>query len=96
MKPAEVLQKYRSRIREIALSHRVRDVRVFGSVVRNEDVEGSDLDLLVDPTDDTTLFDLGAIQFEVSELIGMPVDILTPNSLPEHFRDRVLAEAQSL
>ncbi|EIC22873.1 nucleotidyltransferase family protein [Thiorhodovibrio frisius] len=94
MRPSIALQQHRDRIREIALSHRVTDVRVFGSVLRGEDREGSDLDLLVDPTSETTYFDLGGIQYELSELLGLRVDVLTPGSLPERFKQKVLDEAQ--
>ena len=61
-----------------------------------DDVAGSDLDLLVDPTPQTTLMDIGAIRFELKQLLGMEVDVLTPNSLPASFRDQVLREAQAV
>ena len=96
MRPSIALQRHRDSIREIALSHRVTNVRVFGSALRGEDTEESDLDLLVEPTKETTYFDLGAIQYELSELLGLPVDVLTRASLPERFRQRVLDEAQAL
>jgi uncharacterized protein len=94
MRPSEALNLHRTRIREIALSHRVSDVRVFGSAMRGDDEPGSDLDLLVEPTAQTTLFDIGAIRFELKQLLGMDIDVLTPNSLPEKFRAQVLKEAQ--
>ncbi len=94
MRPSEALAQHRDRIRQIALSHRVRDVRVFGSALRGEDVEGSDLDLLVEPTSETTLFDIGAIRFELRQLLNLEIDVLTPNALPDKYRDRVLKEAE--
>jgi predicted nucleotidyltransferase len=48
---------------------------------------------LIDPTPDTTLFDLGAIRFKLRNLLGVPVDVVTPNALPDHFRQKVLDEA---
>ncbi len=93
MRPSEALALYRTQIREIALRHRVSGVRVFGSVLRGDDVAGSDLDLLVDPTPATTLMDIGAIRFELKKLLGLEVDVLTPNGLPAKFRDQVLREA---
>ena len=93
MRPSEALSLYRSRIREIALSRRVSYVRVFGSVLRGDDDANSDLDLLVEPTDQTTLMDIGAIRFELKKLLGIEVDVLTPNGLPMRFRDQVLREA---
>ena len=47
MRSSEALSLHRTRIREIALSHRVSGVRVFGSALHGDDVAGSDLDLLV-------------------------------------------------
>ena len=93
MKPSQALHQHREQIRTIALSHRVSNVRVFGSVVHGDDTEESDLDLLVQPTSETTLFDIAAIRLEVRELTGVEVDVLTPKALPEHFRDKVMAEA---
>ncbi len=93
MRPSEALNLHRTRIREIALSHRVTAVRVFGSALRGDDVPGSDLDLLVEPTPQTTLMDIGAIRFELKKLLGLEVDVLTPNGLPAKFREQVLREA---
>ena len=74
-------------------SHRPRNARVFGSVLHGEDTDSSDLDILTDPTPDTTLFDIGAIRHELGKLLGVPVDVLTPNARPDKFRAVVLAEA---
>ena len=51
------------------------------------------MDILIDPTSNTTLFDLAAIQVELEKLLGVSVDVLTPKSLPDKFRGLVLAEA---
>jgi predicted nucleotidyltransferase len=59
--------------------------RVFGSVANGTDKEGSDLDILVDPTPETTLLDIGAIRHELLQLLGVPVDAVTPTALPEKF-----------
>jgi len=96
MRPSEALELHRARIREIALSHRVTNPRVFGSVLRGEDTEDSDLDILVEPTKETTLMDIGAIQFELTELLHISIDVLTPRALPEKFRHIVVQEAQPI
>ena len=67
--------------------------RIFGSAARGEDHEGSDLDLLVEPSTTTTLFTLAALQIEAERLLGVPVDVLTPGSLPRAARERILNEA---
>ena len=87
------MQSHRDAIRRVVESHRARNPRVFGSVLHGEDTDGSDLDLLVDPTSETTLMDIGAIRFELRRMLGVPVDVLTPDALSDGFRDRVLNEA---
>jgi uncharacterized protein len=67
---------------------------VFGSALQGNDRESSDLDLLVDPLPDATLFDLGGLQVALEELLGVRVDLLTPGDSPAKLRDKVLAEAQ--
>lgn len=94
MKPSIALEANRAVIRSVVERYRARNPRVFGSVVHGEDKEGSDLDLLIEPTKDTTLFDIGGIRHELKQLLGVRVDVLTPNALPDKFRAEVLAEAQ--
>lgn len=94
MKPSDALRNHRETIRRIVEAHRAVNPRVFGSVVHGNDTENSDLDLLIDPTPDTTLFDIGAIRHELLQLLGVPVDVLTPKAIPEKFRATVLAEAR--
>ena len=96
MRPSLALQVHRDAIRQIALRHRVTNVRVFGSVVRGNDTEDSDLDLLVDPTSQTTMMDISKIQWELGQLLAVAVDVLTPKALPGKFRAQVLAEAQAV
>jgi predicted nucleotidyltransferase len=93
-KPADVLSQNREVIRRIVALHHSENPRVFGSVLRGDDSGISDLDLLVEPLPGTTLFDLGAIQAELEEALGIAVDVLTPGDLPIKFRDQVLQDAQ--
>jgi predicted nucleotidyltransferase len=86
-------QTHRAAIRRIVEAHRACNPRVFGSVAQGCDMDGSDLDVLVDPTPEPTLLDIGAIRHELLQLLGVPVDVLTPLALPEKFRAAVLAEA---
>ena len=93
MKPSLALATHRDAIRRVVEAHRARNPRIFGSVVHGDDTENSDLDILIDPTSETTLFDIGAIRHELLQILGVPVDVLTPKALPKKFRDMVLAEA---
>ena len=74
MKPSEALAAHRANIRRIVESHHAGNARVFGSVVHGLDHDASDLDILVDPTAEATLFDIGAIRHELRQLLGVPVD----------------------
>jgi predicted nucleotidyltransferase len=93
MKPSQLLNTHRSEICRMVEQNHVRNPRVFGSVLHGEDIEGSDLDLLVDPLPGTTLLNLGALQVDLEKLLGVSVDVLTPGDLPLKFRDAVLREA---
>lgn len=94
MKPSIALNAHRAEIRRIVEDNRASNARVFGSVVRGLDTEESDLDLLVEPQPGMTLLNVGTIRYKLSELLGVQVDVLTPNALPEKFRANVIAEAQ--
>ena len=93
MKPSHALQTNREAIRTVVERHHACNARVFGSVLRGDDHEGSDLDIFIDPTPNTTLMDVARIQVELEKLLGVSVDVLTPEALPDKFRGVVLAEA---
>ena len=70
-----------------------RNPRVFGAVVYGEDTEESYLDILVDPTPETSIFDIGEIRYQLRTLLGVSVDVLTPQALHIRLRDQILSEA---
>jgi len=74
----------------------VRDVRVFGSVARGEDQATSDVDLLVELRPGRTLLDLVAFRDEASKIVGLPVDVATPDTLKPRARTRATADAVPL
>ena len=96
MKPSDALRSHSAAIRSVVEAHRACNARVFGSVLRGLDTEQSDLDILIDPTSQTTLMDIAAIQVELERLLGVSVDVLTPKALPARFRHIVLAEAMPI
>ena len=93
MKPSIALSSNRAVIRALVNKHGLRNSRVFGSVTRCEDTEVSDLDILVDPLPNTSLLDLAKLQLSLEKQLGIHVDVLTPNALPESFRNQVLNNA---
>jgi uncharacterized protein len=96
VKPSTVLNQNREAIRSLVAKHRVTNPRVFGSTARNEDHDGSDLDLLVDAPPGTTLMDLCGLQYELERLLGLSVDVRTPQDISKRFRDAVLGTARAL
>jgi len=96
MNPSTILNQHRPAIRHIVAAHHARNARVFGSALHGTDGESSDLDILIDPTSATTLLDIAAIAHQLEQLLGIRVDILTPNALPAHFRPAILAEARPI
>lgn len=93
MKPSKALRLHRDDVRNLVQRNRADNPRVFGSVLLGGDTEQSDLDILVDPLPGATLFDLGGLQVALQELLGVPVDLLTPGDLPRRSREQVLREA---
>lgn len=94
MRPSEALARYREEIRRVVTANNGKNPRVFGSVLRGQDTIESDLDILIDPTPQLTLFDMAKITLELSDLLGVKVQVQTPNCLPDGWRDEVLTKAQ--
>jgi predicted nucleotidyltransferase len=89
----ERLQRHRAEILELAAKHGARDVRVFGSVARDEADAGSDIDLLVRMEPGRSLFDLGALVSDLEEMLGCRVDVVTERGLRPRIREHVLRDA---
>jgi uncharacterized protein len=96
VKPSLAFHVHRASIRAVVVAHQARNPRVFGSVVRGKDTERSDLDLLVDTTETTSLFDLASIELELERLMDIPVHVTTSGALRGGLRERVFAEAESI
>jgi len=96
MRPSEALAAHRDELRRLVSRYNVAQPRVYGSALTGKDDEESDLDLLVDPTERTTLFTLAGLEREAQQLLGVQVSVLTPKDLPVKFRDKVLQTAQPL
>jgi predicted nucleotidyltransferase/DNA-binding XRE family transcriptional regulator len=87
------LRRRRRAVVELAALRGARNVRVFGSVARGEDTPHSDVDLLVDLDGGVGLVALAALERELSDLLGAPVDVVPADTLKAQIRDEVLAEA---
>ncbi|MBN9306170.1 MAG: nucleotidyltransferase [Devosia sp. 67-54] len=94
MKPSVAFENNRALVREVVGRYRTTNPRLFGSVLHGTDKEGSDVDILVDALPGATLFDLGGLEEELTEKLGVRVQVVTPQELHRFFKDKVLAEAQ--
>jgi len=79
--------------RPLLAKHGVKSLRLFGSVARGEQSDGSDVDLLVEFERPTGLFGLARLKRDLQELLACPVDLTTPGALRQSLRDRILDEA---
>lgn len=96
MRPSIALHLHSNAIREIVAGEHACNARVFGSAARGDDLETSDLDILIDPTPKTTLMDVARIQVALEKLLKVRVDVVTPNALPEKFRREVIQSAVAI
>ncbi|MGB8029035.1 MAG: nucleotidyltransferase family protein [Terracidiphilus sp.] len=96
MRPSEILPQYRETIRQLVLQAGMANPRVFGSVVRGEDSEDSDLDILVDPAPRASLLAMERLQAQLAKVTGARIDLRTPEEIHLKFREKVLSEAASL
>lgn len=92
-----LLQEKRGEILKIAEQHGAFNLRVFGSVARGEDIETSDIDLLIDyDLEKITPWFPGGLLMDLQDLLGCRVDIVTEKGLSPLIKERVLTEAKSL
>ena len=96
MRPSLTLAAQRDRVIALAVARGADRVRVFGSVARDTDHEGSDIDLLVDVPAGTSLLHLVGLQMDIEEALGVKVDLCTESELHPALKARVLAEARPL
>lgn len=87
------LRRRRQAILETAAKRGADNVRVFGSVARGEDTVTSDIDLLVDLDTTAGVVALAGLKRELSELLGVDVDVVPADTLKPRMRTGILAEA---
>jgi len=91
-----LLIRNRQEIPALADRRGARNIRLFGSVARNEARADRDIDLLIDPDPGRSLLDAGGLAMDLSALLGHPVDVVTEAGLRDRIRPQVLQEARAL
>lgn len=89
----ELLNVKREEILSLAAKHGAFNVRVFGSVAREEERSDSDVDFLVEMESHRSLLDQVGLVQDLEDLLGRKVDVATETGLREHFRARILKDA---
>lgn len=85
----------RAALLQLGVRHGVTNIRVFGSIARGEQSQGSDVDFLVDLAPGRSIFDLAGFAADAKDLLGCQVDVVTPGGL-RYLREQTLAEAVRL
>lgn len=91
-----LIEKNRKNIQQIARQRGICNVRLFGSMSRNDATDTSDVDLLVELEEGRSGLALGGFLQDVSDLLDRPVDVVTERALHPRIRERVLREAVPL
>lgn len=91
--PREHVARHRDEILGIVAARGASNVRLFGSVARGEDGPSSDVDLLVDLAPRTSLLTLIGLRQDLSDLLGVPVDVVPADSLKPGRAESVLGDA---
>jgi predicted nucleotidyltransferase len=96
MTPVELIKSKRDEILRHSTVHGAKNVRILGSVARNEANEESDIDFLVDLEPGRSLLDLGGLLVDLEQLFTRKVDIVTERGLHWYLRDKIINEARPL
>lgn len=90
------LSSNKEKIVSISLKHKASNIRVFGSVVREEENENSDVDFLVTFDSKSTLFDKIELTNELESFLKRKVDIVSDNAIHWYLKEKILSEAKLL
>lgn len=101
MRASQRLERHKEEVLEIARKYELKglgNLRVFGSVARGDDTDGSDIDFMVDVNSDLrpSLYTLIEMADELEDLLGIKVDLISSRSIPDMVKKRIISEAVSL
>ena len=85
----KLIGQYRQELKE---KFKVKEIGIFGSTIRGEQRQTSDIDLLVDFKDEADLFDLMGLDLFLEEKLNQRVDVVPKRAIREEIKDRVLKE----
>jgi predicted nucleotidyltransferase len=91
-----IQNEYKDKVIKIASEFGIESVRVFGSIVRGENSQSSDIDFLVKAPPGATFFTLVRFQRKLEELFNCKVDVLTESGLSKHLKPIIESESVPL
>lgn len=74
----------------------IKKASLFGSIVRDEQTEQSDIDLLVELPETASLLELASLKLDLEEILQRKVDVLTFDSLHPLLKDKILHEQEAV
>jgi predicted nucleotidyltransferase len=92
LRPSVLLQRHRSEVLDAVRRRHASNVRVFGSVAREEDTPASDIDFLVTFDENASLLDAAGLLLDLEALLGVSVDVMSDRS-EGLIHDRAVAQA---
>jgi len=92
----EIIGSQRQQILALAAKYGAFNIRIFGSVARGQADDKSDVDFLVDMEPGRSLFDMGGLLYDLQQLLGRNIDVVTTAGLRARIKERVIKEAVPL
>jgi len=92
----EILKNKRDEILKISHRYGAKNIRIFGSIVRGEIKEKSDVDFLIELESDRSLLDIIAMRQDLEDLLDCKVDVVTEAAISPYIRDEVLGQVVRL
>lgn len=92
----DIMAQLRALQPDLRRRYPIRDMGIFGSYVRGEQREDSDLDVLVDLGDGLDLLGYAGLQIELSDALGVRVDLVEREALRPRLAPHILAEVVAI
>ncbi len=89
----EILALIKEELPNLRKAYKVHTLAIFGSYAKGEQKEDSDIDILVEFSETVDFFEFMRLEFHLTDLLGIKVDLVTPDALRPIMRDDILESA---
>jgi len=90
------ISEIKNLITPVLKKYGVKRASLFGSIVKEEITENSDIDILVEMPETATLLELSELKIELEEILEKKVDVLTYDSLHHLLKDKILQDQEAV